>query len=206
MLFDERTLSSIYKLELGQAGSSFTFEVAEKNKIPYRLINRAKKKVEKDKVRLDKTILKLQQEKFEIQKTKDQVKELQQSSVEQNKELEQTQKKNQEKLLECQQLYEKELKDLRTGKRVNEWADEYLKTKNKKKLINNFLKWVEIENSKKTKLNKIEEKKKKITQRKVQSELKKNKENIEKVDRKSTRLNSSHVAISYAVFCLKKKK
>src|SRR5690625_5655315 len=30
---------------------------------------------------------------------------------------------------------------------------------------------------------------------------------IEKtLDRKSTRLNSSHVAISYAVFCLKKKK
>src|SRR5207253_8560232 len=28
----------------------------------------------------------------------------------------------------------------------------------------------------------------------------------EEADRKSTRLNSSHVAISYAVFCLKKKK
>src|SRR5207253_10365850 len=28
---------------------------------------------------------------------------------------------------------------------------------------------------------------------------------IRKTDRKSTRLNSSHVAISYAVFCLKKK-
>src|SRR5690625_7065670 len=28
----------------------------------------------------------------------------------------------------------------------------------------------------------------------------------DKKDRKSTRLNSSHVAISYAVFCLKKKK
>src|SRR5437667_5316196 len=27
-----------------------------------------------------------------------------------------------------------------------------------------------------------------------------------KVDRKSTRLNSSHITISYAVFCLKKKK
>src|SRR5690625_2316451 len=27
----------------------------------------------------------------------------------------------------------------------------------------------------------------------------------DKIDRKSTRLNSSHVAISYAVFCLKKK-
>src|SRR5690606_40146603 len=30
--------------------------------------------------------------------------------------------------------------------------------------------------------------------------------NKPKVDRKSTRLNSSHVKISYAVFCLKKKK
>src|SRR5439155_26080733 len=28
---------------------------------------------------------------------------------------------------------------------------------------------------------------------------------IDQLDRKSTRLNSSHVAISYAVFCLKKK-
>src|SRR5205807_9351879 len=30
--------------------------------------------------------------------------------------------------------------------------------------------------------------------------------NAELVDRKSTRLNSSHLVISYAVFCLKKKK
>src|SRR5699024_11848048 len=28
---------------------------------------------------------------------------------------------------------------------------------------------------------------------------------LKKIDRKSTRLNSSHVSISYAVFCLKKK-
>src|ERR1039457_4733192 len=30
--------------------------------------------------------------------------------------------------------------------------------------------------------------------------------NVDPVDRKSTRLNSSHLVISYAVFCLKKKK
>src|SRR5256885_13062075 len=29
---------------------------------------------------------------------------------------------------------------------------------------------------------------------------------LERIDRKSTRLNSSHLVISYAVFCLKKKK
>src|SRR5690625_5311134 len=33
-----------------------------------------------------------------------------------------------------------------------------------------------------------------------------NSDDILKIDRKSTRLNSSHVAISYAVFCLKQKK
>src|SRR5207249_10256738 len=33
-----------------------------------------------------------------------------------------------------------------------------------------------------------------------------NPERIKPADRKSTRLNSSHVSISYAVFCLKKKK
>src|SRR5690625_5824132 len=33
-----------------------------------------------------------------------------------------------------------------------------------------------------------------------------NVDRIPRADRKSTRLNSSHVAISYAVFCLKKKK
>src|SRR5690554_3161314 len=31
-------------------------------------------------------------------------------------------------------------------------------------------------------------------------------DNVDTIDRKSTRLNSSHVRISYAVFCLKKKK
>src|SRR2546426_3450469 len=31
-------------------------------------------------------------------------------------------------------------------------------------------------------------------------------ENLRALDRKSTRLNSSHLVISYAVFCLKKKK
>jgi Mismatch repair ATPase (MutS family) len=44
MLFDEYSLEPLYKLEVGQAGSSFTFEVAEKNKIPRFIINSAKKR------------------------------------------------------------------------------------------------------------------------------------------------------------------
>jgi len=184
MLFDEKTLSPLYKLEIGQAGSSFTFEVAEKNKIPFRLINRAKKKVEQDKVRLDKTILKLQQEKFEIQKTKNQVEELKQTSEVQSKELESTNEKIKEKLVDFQQLYDNELKVLQAGKKMNDWADDYLKSKNKKKLIGEFLKWVEMENSKKTEIHPIEKKREKIIQKEIKKELEKNKENIQAEQKK----------------------
>ena len=178
MLFDKNSLSPLYQLEIGQSGSSFTFEVAEKNKIPFRLINRAKKKVEQDKVRLDKTILKLQQEKFEIQKTKNEVEELKESSKIQSVELGNTQEKIREKLIDFQMIYDNELKSLQTGKKMNEWADEYLKSKNKKKLISQFLKWVEMENAKKTEKIAVEKKKEKIVQREIQKELKKNKQEI----------------------------
>src|SRR5207253_5666396 len=39
-----------------------------------------------------------------------------------------------------------------------------------------------------------------------QQQIQKLSDELNSRDRKSTRLNSSHVAISYAVFCLKKKK
>ena len=155
----------------GQAGSSFTFEVAEKNKIPFRLINRAKKKVESEKVSLDKTILKLQQEKFEIQKTKDQVEELKETSLVQNEELELTKEKIQQKLYDFQQLYDREQKTMMLGKRIVDMSDAYLKSKNKKQLIANFLKIVEMENSKKTKEIQQYKKIEKIIEKEVQREL-----------------------------------
>ena len=68
MQFNEQTLEPLYKLYLGQAGSSFTFEVAQKNGIPFSLINKAKKRVETEKIRLDKTISKLQKERNRLHK------------------------------------------------------------------------------------------------------------------------------------------
>src|SRR5256885_3653959 len=40
----------------------------------------------------------------------------------------------------------------------------------------------------------------------VETGIPKNIQDVGRADRKSTRLNSSHLVISYAVFCLKKKK
>lgn len=184
MLFDEKTLTPLYLLEVGQAGSSFTFEVAEKNRIPYRLINRAKKKAEKGKVKLDKTILKLQQEKFHIQKTKDEVSELKETSAEINRELDDTHQRIKQKLIGFQELYDSELKTLSAGRKLNDWADEYLKSKNKKKLVAQFLKWVEIENAGKAPEGKVQKQRKKTIQKQIQKELKTHAPEIKKVQKK----------------------
>jgi DNA mismatch repair protein MutS2 len=71
MQFDEYSLEPLYKLFIGQAGSSFTFEVAQKNGIPFSIINKAKKRVDTEKVRLDKTISKLQKERTKLQRNSD---------------------------------------------------------------------------------------------------------------------------------------
>ena len=69
MLFDAKSLAPTFQLILGQAGASFTFEVAQKNGIPYSLINKAKKKIERGKVRFDATIAKLQKERSQMAAT-----------------------------------------------------------------------------------------------------------------------------------------
>jgi DNA mismatch repair protein MutS2 len=68
MMFDQQTLEPTYKLIVGEAGSSFTFEVAQKNGIPFGLINKAKKKIEKGKVRFDKSLVSLQKERIKLEK------------------------------------------------------------------------------------------------------------------------------------------
>nr|WP_260377441.1 AAA family ATPase [Candidatus Ornithobacterium hominis] len=184
MLFDEKTLEPLFQLEVGQAGSSFTFEVAQKNKIPFRLINRAKKKIERNKVRLDKTILKLQQEKFNIQKTRNELEELRNASDEQKNQLEETQDRIQSKLVDFQRLYEKEQKNIQLGKRIEELADNYLKNKSRKKLIGDFLKLIETENAKKPKNHFQEKKVERRKQKALKREMQKQAENIEEIKKK----------------------
>ena len=98
MLFDEKSLEPMYKLVLGQAGSSFTFEVAQKNGIPYGLINRAKKKIEVGKVRFDKTIATLQKERSKMEKTSLNLKEEESKAREEGKKMETINAKIQNKL------------------------------------------------------------------------------------------------------------
>jgi DNA mismatch repair protein MutS2 len=158
MLFDEKTLEPMYKLVLGQAGSSFTFEVAQKNGIPFGLINRAKKKIEVGKVRFDKTIATLQKERSKLEKTSSNLKEEEVKAREEGKKLESTNAKIKQKLESYQELYDSNQKAIYLGQKVDDLADKYFNSKDKKTLIGEFLKMVEIENSKRKKATPKEKK------------------------------------------------
>ena len=68
MLFDTKELKPLYKLSVGQPGSSFTFEVAKLNGIEDELIERAQSKVSEQKVNLDNLAFDLQKEKSDFNK------------------------------------------------------------------------------------------------------------------------------------------
>jgi DNA mismatch repair protein MutS2 len=181
MLFDEKSLEPMYKLILGQAGSSFTFEVAQKNGIPYGLINRAKKKIEGGKVRFDKTIAPLQKERSKLEKTSLNLKEEETKAREESKKMETINAKIQDKLERYQELYDANQRLIYIGQKIDDISESYFNNKDKKTLIGDFLKMVEIENSKRKKLSVKEKKVKEVIQKKVVEEVKMKVEEIRTV-------------------------
>jgi DNA mismatch repair protein MutS2 len=171
MLFDERSLEPLYKLHLGQAGSSFTFEVAQKNGIPYGLINRAKKKIEGGKVRFDKTIATLQKERSKMEKTSLNLKEEESKAREEGKKMEHINAKIKDKLERYQVLYDSNQRLIYMGQKVDEISEKYFNNKDKKLLIGELLKVVEIENSKRKKVSAKEIKEKLVLQKQVVEEV-----------------------------------
>ncbi|MEO4005193.1 DNA mismatch repair protein MutS [Flavobacterium sp. CAU 1735] len=180
MLFDEKSLEPMYKLHLGQAGSSFTFEVAQKNGIPYGLINRAKKKVEGDKVRFDKTIANLQKERSRMEKTSQNLKEEETRAREESRKMEGINTKIQQKLESYQELYDSNQRLIYMGQKMDDISEKYFNNKNKKELIGEFLKMVEIENSKRKKITVKEKKAKEAVQKEIIEEVKEKVEVIRK--------------------------
>lgn len=195
MLFDRHSLEPMYQLSLGQAGSSFTFEVAQKNGIPYRLINRAKKKVESDKIRFDKTIANLQKERSELEKTSQSLKKEQTKAREQGLKMEHINTRIQEKLERYQEFYDFNQRLVYLGQRLEDLSEKYFYNKDKKTLIGELLKTVEVENSKRKKITLKEKKetkeaKKELTQEVAQQieaiRLEKKKQKTEEIKQKPT--------------------
>lgn len=193
MLFDENSLEPLYKLEVGQAGSSFTFEVAEKNRIPRFIINSAKKKVEHDIVNLDKTIVKLQQEKFEVEKIKSDLSEKRDSVEDKRDNLQKLNEQLQQKLHNFQKLYEDEHRKLQFGNKIESFIDSYVKGKSRKDVVKDFVKILEQEKFRKIGVDKDESKRLQVIKRKITQQLKK--EDVqEKIVETNEKLEEKRVA------------
>ena len=176
MLFDGRTLEPTFQLVLGQAGSSFTFEVAQKNGIPYSLINKAKKKIERGKVRFDATIAKLQKERSKMAQTGSRLQEEETKAREEAARLEKLNAKVKSKLENYQELYDHDQRMIQLGNKVNVAADKYFQDNKKRPLVSELLRLVETENSKRKKKTanqaKAERSKKAKVAQEVQKEVK----------------------------------
>lgn len=191
MLFDEKTLLPLYKLVIGQAGSSFTFEVAQKNGIPYSLINRSKKKIERGKIRFDKTIAKLQKERSKLEKTERALKQNEiKKSLETDK-LETTNAKAKKKLQSYQELFDSNQRLVYLGQKISDLGERYFENKRKRELMNELFKLVQIENSKRQKIS-IKQKK---AQKAKEAELKKEVEKKVAVIRKEKKKQKEKAAL-----------
>ena len=178
MQFDSKTLEPLYKLHLGEAGSSFTFEVAQKNGIPYSLINRSKKKIESGKVRFDKTIANLQKERSQLRKTSQDLKTEELKAREGSKSLEEVNQRVKEKLESYQELYDANQKTISLGKKFDSLAENFHNNKQKKHLIDELMKLVIIENSKRKKIAPKRKKAVKAIEKKIEREVEKKVEEI----------------------------
>jgi len=148
MQFNNKTLEPMFHLHLGEAGSSFTFEVAQKNGIPYSLINKAKKKIERGKIRFDKSIANLQKERFELRKTSAALKTQEDKAREENKQLDETNIRIKEKLESFQELYDANMRLISIGKKFESLSNQYFNNKKKKILVDELFKMVLVENNK----------------------------------------------------------
>ncbi|MDT0690181.1 DNA mismatch repair protein MutS [Salegentibacter sp. F188] len=180
MLFDSQSLEPMFKLRVGEAGSSFTFEVALKNGIPFSLINRSKKKVERGKIRFDQSIAKLQKERSNLQKTTDSLKDKEIKAAKEKDKLEETNSRVQQKLESYQELFDANQRLIYIGQKINDISEKYFVDKKKKELIGEFLKLVEIENSKRKKESAKQRRAKKAEEKKIQQEVAKKIEPIRK--------------------------
>ena len=100
MAFDTQQLKPLYQLQLGQPGSSFTFEIARKSGLPSKIIQQANLKIGDNKKALDDVLTDIQTEKHfikglrkNVQQKETQLQDLTNSYTQLNKDLEKEKKR-----------------------------------------------------------------------------------------------------------------
>jgi len=141
MAFDEKKLQPLYRLLIGQPGSSYTFSIAERIGMDKTLINRARQLVDEDQFRLDKLLNRTEQDLQEIRKKEKELRQLLKENEELKKEMQQTldreQHRQQMELRKEQNRIAEEriayLKDME--RKLKQLVSDWKKEDNKQKVI-----------------------------------------------------------------------
>ena len=148
MLFDGETLSPTYKLDLGQPGSSFTFEVAELNGIERGLLDRAKEKLDPKKVKLDGLIASLQKEKSRHARLNDRQLKAEHEAEEMRREYARKSERLDERQESVQQVGQEQNSALVKGKKLQQFIDRFKTGQGNKALIEDIRKYLSVEATK----------------------------------------------------------
>jgi DNA mismatch repair protein MutS2 len=148
MLFDGETLSPTYTLDLGQPGSSFTFEVAELNGIDRELLKRAKDKLDPNKVKLDGLIASLQKEKSRHARLNDRQLKAEHAADESKREYERKSARLEERQESVHQVGESQNSALVKGKKLQQFVDRFKSGQANKALLEDVRKYLSVEATK----------------------------------------------------------
>jgi DNA mismatch repair protein MutS2 len=178
MLFNTETLEPTYILSVGEPGSSFTFEVAKMNGIPEDLLDRAKKKLSKQKIEMDSLLSDLQRQKSELEQGIAAARKQEASAKKEEQSFQSKLEKLQDKLDKQHVTSERNNKYIILGKKADQLVEKFnLRAKNKD-VLEELKKFVAVEKtereeSRKKKKVLTESKAKKATKEKVIQDRKK---------------------------------
>jgi DNA mismatch repair protein MutS2 len=169
MLFNTETLEPTYILSVGEPGSSFTFEVAKMNGIPEDLLDRAKKKLSKQKIEMDGLLSDLQRQKSELEQGIARANKQEVSARKEEQSFQSKLEKLQDKLDKQHVTSERNNKYIILGKKADQLVEKFnLRAKNKD-VLEELKKFVAVE---KTTRDEARKKKKVQTESKVKTEKK----------------------------------
>lgn len=159
MLFNTDTLAPLYQFSMGQPGSSFTFEVAQMNGIPIDLIEKAKGKLDGERINMDRLLGELNHEKMNLQRTNQMHSEAQMKADAARVEYQEKKVKFEERLKSQQEFIERNNIYLNAGKKMKSFIDRF-QASSRKKETNKSL-WEELRTYLMVEKTKIEEAKRK---------------------------------------------
>jgi DNA mismatch repair protein MutS2 len=139
MAFDEKNLKPLYRLVIGQPGSSYTFAIAERIGLPKDLIQKARKLVDDAHFSLDKLLNRTEQDQQQMELEKKHLSKL----IAENEKLQ----KNLSQLI-AKEKHQQQIELLKEQNRINESKYNYLKEMDRK-LKSLVVEWKKTDDKKK---------------------------------------------------------